>query len=129
MTMKKITAFFIALTLPIAMHASSEQGDSNQIDSAKLEKIYISSNHLLFDNTDMYAYLNDNWVQVNAVYSDDEGLFVECKQPNPTCWYCPDCRTYHSDSMPCPYKKEDKKDRESKEKKRDKEDKKQKKHR
>src|SRR5438105_1813638 len=102
--MKKITAFLICMALTITMFAWSEQDYSNSTSSTESEKIYITSDHLQFDNNDMYVLHNDAWVQVFAVYSDKKGLFIECKQASPETWYCDVCRTYHNRDQKCPYK-------------------------
>lgn len=124
--MKKITAFLICMALTVTMFAWSEQDDANSTRSTEPERIHITPDRLQFYNNDMYVLHNDDWQQVFAVYSEREGLFAECKQPNPDMWYCPDCRKYHSkDLKECPEKKAEK-DRKDKE---DKKTKKQKKHR
>lgn len=112
--MKKITAFLICLALTVTMFAWSEEEYSDQAHSTQHERIYITPNHLQFNNSDMYVFHNDAWIQVFAVYSDNEGLFVECKQASPETWYCIDCRTYHNRDQKCPQAPKDQESRKDK---------------
>jgi hypothetical protein len=100
--MKKITAFLTCVALAITMFAWSEQAHSNLTRSSESEKIYITPGQLHFDNNNIYVLHNNDWLQVNALYSDGKDLFIERKQPSPETWYCSVCRTYHSGDQKCP---------------------------
>lgn len=101
--MKKTIVSLICAALTIATSSWSDQDDRSPTHSEKQEKVYISPDHLQFNNHQMHVFHDDNWIQVHAIYSDSNGLFIDRKQASPETWYCNNCRTYHNADQKCPY--------------------------
>lgn len=50
---------------------------SNSFSGIFFKKIYIQAENIHFlDNSDIYVFVEDNWILVKAIYSDANGLYV-----------------------------------------------------
>lgn len=61
------------------------------IDDSEV-RIYLDASELMLADQEMYARIQGEWVQINAVYKDPSGYYVNMKKnPNVDQWWCPDC--------------------------------------
>ncbi len=52
------------------------------------QKVYVEPEQLSFTNKAIFAFVAGEWVAVNAVNSDDNGVYIAAVQ---TRWICPLC--------------------------------------
>jgi hypothetical protein len=84
--------FLSAIGTSIASH--SHQESMNLQDDGN-EKIYIDPINIHFDQKQMYVYLNQNWVNTNAIYTDGGGFYI--REPKGG-WNCSYCGNYNEDN-------------------------------
>ncbi|MES2273361.1 MAG: hypothetical protein V4487_04145 [Chlamydiota bacterium] len=74
------------MMLPMVSHGQS-------VDKSEPQKVYIKPAQLLFEDREIFVYVEEQWVLVNAVHSDALGLFVTPLIANYpwTRWLCPEC--------------------------------------
>jgi len=56
--------------------------------------MYIDPNNIRFDQKDIFVYLNQNWIKTNAIYSDENGLFIPVND-----WICGVCHRENKRQM------------------------------
>lgn len=99
--MKKTIVSFLTCMM-FALSAFAYCGSEKSAEKmTSLEKNYISIKQLHVSDEAMFVFLNNQWQQVDAVFSDNQGLFI-ARQPSPETWYCKTCRTYHAADQECP---------------------------
>ncbi len=65
--------------------------------SEQEEKVYIAPSELMLLDQGMYAYIEGEWTQIDALYRDPQGYFVDTKKnPNVNQWWCPSCNYCNS---------------------------------
>ena len=96
--MKKLLLFMLVLSFQ--MVAFSDCGEQKELFS---DKTYITLQNLHLSDEGIFVLANNNdWEQVEALFFDANGFYIERGQPNPELWYCSKCRTYHSCQENCP---------------------------
>ncbi len=77
--MKKIVMIFLtalSTTLPIIGYPSEPNASQEHPSSFDAEKYYIDPSQLAFINKEIWAYVNGTWISIQALFSDEGGLYI-----------------------------------------------------
>lgn len=82
----KMTMFLVivGMILPMVSH-------SQQVEEAEPQKVYLESSQLAIVDREILAFVEGQWISVNAVYSDPLGLYVAYSKYPRTRWTCREC--------------------------------------
>lgn len=86
--MKYILLLILSLLPPVAFYGHS----SLQVLTEEA-KVYINPSQLVFTDQAMLAFIEGEWVPIDALYKDSQGYLASIKKdPNLNRWLCPNCR-------------------------------------
>ncbi len=95
MRFMKILSLFILAILCCKTYAHENLSHSHQEcslsatpDSSQKAKIYLHPENIVFHGKDIYVLLNQNWIQTNAIFSDNSGIYMYDNKGGWTCGYC-----------------------------------------
>jgi|GEM_PF-4738047 len=87
--MKKLTLLIAILSVFIS--TSIFAMDNNLIPIQQMsEKIYLRSENIYIGEEGIFAYQNDNWMQIDALYTDRKGVYAK-KGDIIRTWLCHNC--------------------------------------
>jgi len=75
---------FFGMLLPMVFHG-------NPVAEEALQKIYVEPAQIAFSDQWILACIEGEWVSVDAIYRDAQGLYVLNKNPYHSRWICPEC--------------------------------------
>lgn len=73
--------------------SASYANNSESTKESKITKIYIDPNNIQFDEKHIYVCIDQEWIQVSAIFTDKLGFFIVNEQQ---AWTCPRCNFYNT---------------------------------
>lgn len=90
--MKLMRSISFFLFIMICSISYANKNESIDVKTQKITKLYIDPNSIQFDEKNIYVCINQNWVQVSAIFTDELGFFIVNEQQP---WTCPRCDFYN----------------------------------
>lgn len=91
----KFGSFFLFVVICCTACASEK---STHTIAPRITKTYIDPSNVQFDKNNIYVCVSQNWMQTNAICTDEQGFYIIDEQGG---WNCPMCGTYNTSSYEC----------------------------
>lgn len=97
---KQAFSFFSLIILgTMSLFANSGISIDEVSSKSELKKSYVQLENIQVQGTNLFAFVNNNWTQVNSIHSDINGLFIvnewTCsgcsKETTSNVWTCDSC--------------------------------------